>query len=277
MSTFKIRPAQELECQNPASLPFGDEAWKDSSEWGELKTPMLNVKGVGEHRQVFYDMIEAIDRILPANKIPYALTAGSLLGSYRGGDIIPWDDDGDITIPMEYHETLMSLKDKFAAEGISLNEGCLPCWSQTYHDTCKHINDTQDVKIAMEPPCGPGKYFARFDKGEGHVDVFHMVPLKKNSGEPTIYSLNSRSDVTITKEQYGDLFDTVRCPFGPVSAACPKNSAELLCLNYGAKGNLQPPDNSNANTLERLKFFSSMTPGVNDYLHQVRESVCGGP
>jgi hypothetical protein len=262
----KIRPRGELDCRDPSKLPYGESAWADVA-WDPLTTPLLQESGVGAHRQVFYDMIGAIDRILPENGIPYALTAGSLLGSYRGADIIPWDDDGDITIPMEDHEKLMALRSKFADEGIVLSEGCLPCWSTTYYDTCKHINDTQCVKIAMEPPCGPGKYFARFDKGPGHVDVFHMVPLQAREGKKNMYALNARSDVIITEKQYEDLFDTVRCPFGPEEAACPKNTAELLCLNYGAKGDLLPPDNMKEETREYLKFFSSTTAGVNDYLN----------
>ncbi len=41
----------------------------------------------------FMKLIERVAHFLNSNKIEFMLYAGSLLGSWRHWDIIPWDDD----------------------------------------------------------------------------------------------------------------------------------------------------------------------------------------
>ena len=62
------------------------------------KYPILK-KETGEK---LIKLLEDLSKILDENEIPYWLTSGNLLGAVRHKGLIPWDDDIDINIPLEY-------------------------------------------------------------------------------------------------------------------------------------------------------------------------------
>lgn len=45
-------------------------------------------------------------------KIPYVICCGSLLGQYRDGDIIPWDEDVDVLVDIEKFKALKAFGGK---------------------------------------------------------------------------------------------------------------------------------------------------------------------
>lgn len=50
--------------------------------------------------------------LLHKNNIPYWLEAGTLLGIYRDGELIPWDHDADISFPGEYYDKVKKVLGK---------------------------------------------------------------------------------------------------------------------------------------------------------------------
>ncbi len=92
-----------------------------------------------------------IDKILNAHNIYYTISYGTLLGAVRHWDMIPWDDDADITILRKDFHSVMKLKDEFKAHGLILESD----WKliKVYFDDTKFpfidifIHDDSDGKI----------------------------------------------------------------------------------------------------------------------------------
>jgi phosphorylcholine metabolism protein LicD len=62
--------------------------------------------------------LKIIDTILNAHNIYYTISYGTLLGAVRHWDMIPWDDDADITILRKDFHNVMALKDEFEKHGL---------------------------------------------------------------------------------------------------------------------------------------------------------------
>ena len=58
-------------------------------------------------KEILSIMVE-IDRVCRKNNIKYCLIAGSTLGAYNYGGFIPWDDDIDVSIPIENWDRFIS-------------------------------------------------------------------------------------------------------------------------------------------------------------------------
>ena len=234
--SFVMRNVNELTCDH------FETDWDTMDEWDTKEIPHAKNIMSEETRNQYYSLLKDIDEILNAHHLPYVLGAGTLLGSYRHGDIIPWDDDGDICIRYEDHDTLESLKGEFATRGIEIRGGCLSCWSGFYSEVCEYLSQYSKGNKHFEPPsmtkpCITSKYFAAFHRGKVHIDIFHLIPIydKYNKKMYTIYGNNR----LISEDQVNDMFNIVRCPFGPLYLNCPSNTKELLCHQY--KNNLQFP------------------------------------
>ena len=70
---------------------------------------------------VIYDTFETINEVLSSAKIEYTIFGGTMLGSYRHGGLIPWDDDGDIAIQRKDEQRLVALIEMFADRGFVLD------------------------------------------------------------------------------------------------------------------------------------------------------------
>lgn len=57
-------------------------------------------------------VMDEIDRVCKKNNIPYLLIAGSALGIVNYKGFIPWDDDMDIAIPIEYWDQFIEAMKK---------------------------------------------------------------------------------------------------------------------------------------------------------------------
>jgi hypothetical protein len=75
-------------------FPYRYSQWRSSSIYPRLLTSC-------EHH-LLMNLLIIIDRICREHYITYFINEGTLIGSLRHHDIIPWDDDIDILIP--YHQ-----------------------------------------------------------------------------------------------------------------------------------------------------------------------------
>jgi phosphorylcholine metabolism protein LicD len=77
-----------------------------------------------EMKDGFYDLFNKIHNILTENNIKYFIIAGTLLGTVREKEMIPWDDDIDIGIVEEDLEKFNKIDFKkygLKAEGVNKN------------------------------------------------------------------------------------------------------------------------------------------------------------
>ncbi|CAF1210066.1 unnamed protein product [Adineta ricciae] len=79
--------------QRTHRLPYRYSNWKSSPLLARRFTPC-------EH-YIAMSLLMFIDRICREHGLTFAIADGTLLGSWRHHDIIPWDDDVDIMMPIE--------------------------------------------------------------------------------------------------------------------------------------------------------------------------------
>lgn len=70
--------------------------------------------------QVLRKMLSKINKFLNKNQIRYVICGGTLLGAIRHHDIVPWDDDVDISILEEDVGKLLSLTNELTSIGFEL-------------------------------------------------------------------------------------------------------------------------------------------------------------
>lgn len=86
-----------------------------------LKNPWLMSN---ENKEALYSKMNEVHNTLEDNNIPYFIICGTLLGSIRHSEIIPWDDDIDIGIleeDLDRFNSLFENKHKFIKAG---KNGC---------------------------------------------------------------------------------------------------------------------------------------------------------
>lgn len=75
-----------------------------------------------EHQELMIKLLREFSDICLENNIDYWLDGGSLLGLYRHGGIIPWDDDIDICVPTKDYYRLVDLVKKNSTNRLLISE-----------------------------------------------------------------------------------------------------------------------------------------------------------
>lgn len=87
---------------------------------------MRKLESLQERKNRMLDMCQAVDECCRKNGIKYSLAYGTLLGAYRHGGFIPWDDDFDIMMTRENYD---KFKKVFSHEIYE----CVDCLDTTSH------------------------------------------------------------------------------------------------------------------------------------------------
>lgn len=73
-----------------------------------------------QDRDGIYDLLDKLCKTLEKNNIEYWIISGTLLGSIRHNQMVPWDDDADIAIKEEDLDKLLLLNDEFKLNGFEI-------------------------------------------------------------------------------------------------------------------------------------------------------------
>ncbi len=61
----------------------------------------IDTQTIQKAHEIMFDMLKVFDKICKENNLQYWLDAGTLLGAIRHDGFIPWDDDVDISMPID--------------------------------------------------------------------------------------------------------------------------------------------------------------------------------
>ncbi len=78
---------------------------------------MIEPKELRKAQLIMLDMLIEFDAICKKHQLQYWLDSGSLLGAVRNQGFIPWDDDIDLSMPVEdYHQFLEIAENEFSSD-----------------------------------------------------------------------------------------------------------------------------------------------------------------
>ena len=94
-------------------------------------------EAIGLIHQGLYLVLGEIDRICTKYDIPYYLEGGSMLGAVRHQEIIPWDDDADISMFRSDYERFRRVVREELQEGFAFTEP--GDWGEHFYDFIPHV------------------------------------------------------------------------------------------------------------------------------------------
>lgn len=163
--------------------------------------------------QMTYDAVQVLDR----NDIPYSAAFGTLLGTVRGGGIIPHDDDVDLIIKKEDEKRLMGLKATFWTLGYDLfQDGSKIVGYKLY--SRNYIKLTDGTKVLP------------------FIDLFSFMWDEPSNH----YILDAEKGREIFRNPmltYAELNEQMLMPFGAMKIKVPQAYEGFLTRFYGASWN----------------------------------------
>lgn len=185
-----------------------------------MKTPKPQIKlGLKNRKnettfdhQLARDLLINVAKRLDDYQVPYFLEGGTLLGIVRDGDILPWDDDLDISIPAGHEK-----RAKKALRSLMLKG-----W---------RIDKRKLYKFELLDQKGPRVFKIR-DRSRGLLNMGHsyLDIFVKYQQEGFVYWQAKEKLMRVEAEHYND-FEEVE--FQGMKLKAPANYHEYLTKKYG--------------------------------------------
>ena len=75
---------------------------------------------------MFRDLVCVFDKIMSKHNLTYFLYGGTLIGYYRNGTVMPWDDDFDVAMDVASYKVVVDEVSKLVSDRV-LTEQRLRC------------------------------------------------------------------------------------------------------------------------------------------------------
>ncbi|MCP5416509.1 MAG: LicD family protein [Chromatiaceae bacterium] len=115
--------------------------------------------------------------ILNRAELPYMLDAGTLLGIARDGDLIPWDNDIDLMLPVESVAKLRKLYAEIFRHGWKVSR----TYRMEFSSSAWQIGDPRVIKLRSWNPwlLGPGSTLLDITIIHRHAEAYWWEMAKK--------------------------------------------------------------------------------------------------
>lgn len=113
--------------------------------------------GIEEVQKRLLGIAQEFDRICIKNGIPYYMAYGTMLGAIRHKGFIPWDDDMDFVVPIEYYKRLIECLDRdlsspFRCVTHKNSRAVIHCFAKIEDRTT--VMDDEALKLPIEEKLG---------------------------------------------------------------------------------------------------------------------------
>lgn len=163
-------------------------------------------------------LLIVLTAFLDNRHIPYHLEGGTLLGIVRDKDLLPWDNDMDISIPEKYVDELKSLKYELLRKGLRLTIRVSKLNIGPFHEGDVYV-------FRIKPLFGYilNWFVPKFNNVV--VDIF----VKKNNTEFTYWQ--AKGKLMRVENRYYTTFQTVN--FYGAELKVPNHYLDYLTQKYG--------------------------------------------
>ncbi len=138
--------------------------------------------GLEEVHQHILGIAKEFDRICTKHNIPYYMVYGTLLGAVRHKGFIPWDDDMDFGVPIEYYKQMEEVLEKELPYPYRCcnykNHPAVRLVYSKIEDMSTVIDDAA-IDLPLEKQLGV------------NIDIFPLNRCNMNDKEPDRFSIKS--------------------------------------------------------------------------------------
>lgn len=210
--------------------PFAEPTQVDFAHAKKMKIPMAK-HDVRELKTRLW-MLDIVVSLLRKHEVHFWLDAGSLLGAYRGGGFIPWDDDIDFTVPISFQPILLGpVKEAAAKHGITISQLFFPPGNSQYQPAVGYIQRNAPRVAnthAYNSTLGTQGYFVQaLYQGRFKLDMWQAFPVILDG--MVLYSNACAGSTLFSKP---DVYPLRQCKFEGRSLPCPQRTHRYLVGIY---------------------------------------------
>ena len=116
----------------------------------------MELLGIKEIQNRLLGVAVVVNKICDKHDIPLFMIAGTMLGAVRHGGFIPWDDDMDFGVPVEYYDCVIALLEKelpypYHCLTFENSDTCLVTWIKVEDVETVVMEKSLDLSIDEMP------------------------------------------------------------------------------------------------------------------------------